>query len=250
MPRGRPNTTIQWARDDSDQAILEELKRFPDGLRIVGLTKLLKDRVHKNTIRRRLHDLIESGAVSRDEKLKRYKLTEKKGPNMIRELEISRIIRDAHERGFSLDELAEGISSRFYIYFLQKKKQEHTITTNIAFDMAGNNANRCLNAIFSYAKQKKLIHPDYLEGKKNFNDLPVEVLRNIWRKLFPIPAKIVVVDLIETKELLEYLESALGKEILNVEVAGDEDAIKRYQALREGNFDELQQNQLRSHGLE
>lgn len=85
-----------------------------------------------------------------------------------------------------------------------------------------------LMEIFLLAKDKGLIGEDYFLRKKPLDKIPDEILKKIWSKLFPSPERLLIVEMIDTYELFNFLTTPWGKVKLDGALSRDKTANDRY----------------------
>ena len=231
MPRGRKSKTPQWAKEDSEKWILDELENWPDGLRLVDLTKALKGRVHKNTTISRLKELKKKGSVSLNLELRRYQIRDQ-GWDHVRRLEILDVIRKANtiRQATTIGAEKTGYLSTFIKYDDKTRPSRYPIGHKLLEKRALNFLDQWLRDLFLLAKDEGLISEDYFLQKKRFDEIPDETLKRVWSKLFPSPERLLIVEMIDTYELFNFLMTTWGKVKLNGVIAGDDAANDRYLA--------------------
>lgn len=220
MPKGRPKKTPEWAREDSEKMILDALKHYPDGLRISDLTKILEGKVHRNTILSRLKDLKEKNNIAFNKKLRRYHLSEL-SLNAMRKLEILDFIRQSSQfpqLKIEYKFVREiGFPSAFVKFDGNAEKLVSSMPIELILKRASEFVDIWLKDIVSLAESK---HPIDLK------DLDDSKLKRIWKDVFQGTEKILFVESIDVKELLEYCKTPEGKARLRYAITGDDSEIR------------------------
>ena len=241
MPKGRPKKSPISAKEESERLILEELRKWPDGLRLIDLTNALKSlprKVHKNTIIYRLQELMRKNIVSYNRELKRYQITNTDiSFETLRRLEIMDILRDSKQL---VHITYVGSDFGFPDTFVkgEKRPRIHELPYHKMFEKKGQEfPDKFIKDILNLAKEESLIDADFFKGKKSFDDLSNEVLEKIWQRLFNTPLKILHVETIDTEKLLDFFKSPLGKARMNYVITGDEAEEHRYINLYHDQFE-------------
>lgn len=220
MPKGRPKKTPEWAREDSEKMILDALKHYPDGLRISDLTKILEGKVHRNTILSRLKALKEKNNIAFNKKLRRYHLSEL-SLNAMRKLEILDFIRQSSQfpqLKIEYKFIKEiGFPSAFVKFDDNAEKLLSSMPIEMILKKASKFVDIWLKDILSLAKSK------YSIDSKNLDD---STLKKIWKNVFQSTEKILYVELIDVKELLEYCKTPEGKARLHYAITGKDSEVR------------------------